>query len=669
MFGNMKLGAKIAFGFGILISISIILGVIAVAYMSSAKNNAVKIDDEYVEEISTVAQLERRIQRYMYNMRGYGFTEDKKYLDLATDDISKVKESLAEAKKLSDSYPELVALAKNVPAISSKMGEYEKFSKDTVDTTNALGLIRKALEESAGVFESNCKEFIKSQKEAFDKEAGAGASPEQIRERFKKIDNLNTILDYGKELRIANLRSMYLKNDDIVKSRISLFDDIARLATDLKPITRQAANLGQIDKIISSSAEYKKSLLDFFEKTASLGNINEKRMELGNAALELARETTIKASEATKKVSADSVSGLKTSSFIMILGLVIALVAGSLLAYFITASITGPVRNVITGLGEGANQVSAAAGQVAGASQSLAEGASEQAASLEETSSSLEEMSSMTKRNADNAAQADSLMKEANTVVNKASRSMTDLTKSIGEISDASRQTQKIIKTIDEIAFQTNLLALNAAVEAARAGEAGAGFAVVAEEVRNLALRSADAAKNTAAMIEDTVKKVGDGTSLLDQTNSAFGEVASSTAKVGDLVSEISAASDEQAKGIEQINRAVSEMDKVTQQNAANAEESASASEELSAQSQQMMDYVNQLTALVGGSQTLYHTARPTHQRTGHFAINTQAKKHKLLKPSVKKAPGQSRPQLSANAREVRPEQVIPLDNDDFTEF
>jgi len=243
---------------------------------------------------------------------------------------------------------------------------------------------------------------------------------------------------------------------------------------------------------------------------------------------------------------------------------------------------------------------------------------------------------------------------------------MTDLTKSICEISDASRQTQKIIKTIDEIAFQTNLLALNAAVEAARAGEAGAGFAVVAEEVRNLALRSADAAKNTATMIEDTVKKVTDGTTLLDQTNSAFGEVATSTAKVGDLVSEISAASDEQAKGIEQINRAVTEMDKVTQQNAANAEESASASEELSAQSQQMMDYVNQLTAIVGGTETTYHSSRPV--RSGHL-LGSSSRKSKLLRPVVKKTSGPTHPQVAGSSREVRPDQVIPLDNDDFEDF
>lgn len=667
MFGNMKLGAKIASGFGILIAISLMLGVVAVVNMNSAKKNAEKINDEYVEEVVTVGQLERRIQRYMYNMRGYGFTEGKKYLDLANEDLGRIKESLAAAKKISDSYPELTVLAKNVPAITAKMNDYESQSKSTVERMDAIEGDRKAMDSAAAVFMKNCDDYLESQKAAFDKEIGSATASEQFRERFAKINMINDVIDLGNEIRIANFRSQALRDMEIARSKISHFDEIIRNINDWRSKTTRGENMKQFDEIISSAQAYKKALSGFLENSAALNALAGKRAEIGDSALELARETSLAANEGMKKVSADSVSGLNVASFIMLVGLALALVVGGFLAFFITVSITRPVRNVIAGLGEGANQVAAAANQVASASQSLAEGASEQAASLEETSSSLEEMSSMTKRNADNAAQADNLMREANSVVNKASKSMTDLTKSIGEISDASRQTQKIIKTIDEIAFQTNLLALNAAVEAARAGEAGAGFAVVAEEVRNLALRSADAAKNTATMIEDTVKKVNDGTTLLDQTNSAFGEVATSTAKVGELVSEISAASDEQAKGIEQINRAVTEMDKVTQQNAANAEESASASEELSAQSQQMMDYVNQLTGIVGGKETTYHTSRPG--RSGHLALGSSGKKQKLIRPAVKKSTGTTHPQISANAREIRPEHVIPLDNDDFADF
>ena len=163
----------------------------------------------------------------------------------------------------------------------------------------------------------------------------------------------------------------------------------------------------------------------------------------------------------------------------------------------------------------------------------------------------------MTKQNAESANQANNLMSKANQVIGNANNSMTELTTSMEEISKASEETQKIIKTIDEIAFQTNLLALNAAVEAARAGEAGAGFAVVADEVRNLALRAAEAAKNTADLIEGTVKRVKDGSEIVTKTNEAFTEVATSASKVGELVGEIAAASNEQAEGIDQVNKAL----------------------------------------------------------------------------------------------------------------
>ncbi len=303
-----------------------------------------------------------------------------------------------------------------------------------------------------------------------------------------------------------------------------------------------------------------------------------------------------------------AVNNLATASSAVIftwIGAAIGTILSIVLGIYLALSITRPINRVVQGLSEASEQVAVASTQVSGASQHLASGASQQAASIEETSSSLEEMASMTKQNAEHANQANQLMIETTQVVSNANNSMGQLTASMIEISKASEETSKIIKTIDEIAFQTNLLALNAAVEAARAGEAGAGFAVVADEVRNLAMRAAEAAKNTADLIEGTVKRIKEGSEIVNQTSAEFYKVADSAQKMGGLVGEITAASVEQAQGIEQINKAVGEMDKVVQENAANAEESASASEEMNAQAEQMKIFVGELITIIGGSSDL----------------------------------------------------------------
>ena len=360
---------------------------------------------------------------------------------------------------------------------------------------------------------------------------------------------------------------------------------------------------------------------------------------------------------------------------------ILVIVFGLIFGWIVSAKINSVLGVIIEGLGESSEQVASASNQVASSSQSMSEGSSEQAASIEETSSSLEEMSSMTKQNADHANQADNLMKDANTVITQANDSMSHLTNSMEEISKASDETSKIIKTIDEIAFQTNLLALNAAVEAARAGEAGAGFAVVADEVRNLAMRAAEAAKNTSVLIEGTVKKIKDGSTLVTNTNNAFTQVSSSSTKVGELVAEIAAASREQAQGIVQVNNAVSEMDKVVQQNAATAEETASASEEMSAQAQHMQYMVNEMTKLIGAHTSSGSGNKPNTSKADGVVSSL------LKKPGKKKSKkadatddqefyalesaGLAIPQKSESrhGREIHPEEIIPLDEDELQNF
>ena len=356
----------------------------------------------------------------------------------------------------------------------------------------------------------------------------------------------------------------------------------------------------------------------------------------------------------------------QTTRVTVIIFSLIALIIGCLLAFFISSSIVRALTAIIANMRNGSEQVAAASEQLSSSSQSMSEGASEQASSLEEVSSSLEEMSSMTKQNADNARQANTLSEDTNAAAKEGMESMIRMSEVITKIKTSSDETAKIIKTIDEIAMQTNLLALNAAVEAARAGDAGRGFAVVAEEVRNLAQRSADAAKNTASLIEGSQRNSEEGVEASEAVAKTLDRIVNSVHKVTQLISEVSAASSEQSQGIDQVNTAVAQMDKVTQSSAANAEESASASEELSSQAQNLNAMVEELVRLVGGtggaavqkpSGRILHASHAISSSSDRAAIAHHGGDRRMTTVPKKK-------QMVLSGKSVDPRQVIPMDDD-----
>ena len=263
----------------------------------------------------------------------------------------------------------------------------------------------------------------------------------------------------------------------------------------------------------------------------------------------------------------------------------------------------GKLSDIVGSVRIGADSVGSAARQISSGNDDLSQRTQEQASALEETASSMEEMTATVKQNADNARQASQLAVGAREQADRGGNVVGRAVSAMSEISDSSRRIADIIDVIDEIAFQTNLLALNAAVEAARAGEQGRGFAVVATEVRNLAQRSATAAKEIKDLIGDSVEKVKAGTVLVDESGKSLTEIVASVKRVADIVAEISAASEEQASGIDQVNNAVTQMDTTTQQNAALVEEAAAASKAMEQQAQLLVEKVSYFAVTGGGQQ------------------------------------------------------------------
>ncbi len=396
-----------------------------------------------------------------------------------------------------------------------------------------------------------------------------------------------------------------------------MVEDITRPIAEWKPIR---------DRVIALMKEGKAEEAANITKTEGVVKTDEIRKAVGELK-EWAQKKGVAFFENAEKTRSESV-------WIFVIANAIGIVLAVIVTFYISSSITNPIREavgvaealakgdltqkieakskdetgqllaalgntvmqlkgIMGGIKESTETISTASSQIAQGNADLSQRTEEQASSLEETASSMEELTSTVKQNAENAKQANQLAISASAVAVKGGAVVSQVVSTMSSINDSSKKIVDIIGVIDGIAFQTNILALNAAVEAARAGEQGRGFAVVASEVRNLAQKSAAAAKEIKALISDSVEKVGTGTKLVDEAGKTMEEIVTSVKRVTDIMSEITAASQEQSSGIEQVNQAITQMDQVTQQNAALVEEAAAAAESMQEQAQNLAQAVS----------------------------------------------------------------------------
>jgi len=602
MFRNMKLSAKMGLGFGVMIVLSMVLSGVG---WSGISNIAEKIHlegkaGECSRHLDMCARYRRDAVIDPDTKGADGKTAPERFRDSFAAFTSELR-GLGETKGLSSSDRGLIATAQEHGTLYS--GAFDKLMESgriKAEAFASWGKVGTSI--TVGVQDV----LEKTIKPALDRAVQSNDAAQIA--RWSQISNM-LHEEFVERFLLLRVRGTYLIATNADQQWTDLQQQLVATREGLDKWSQLVAGEAELVEVVNGFAA---NLKDY--ATAGEHYRNGILQDRASAAQMLTIGTDLDRTftELNKSITqaVDAQASLTTVVMLSV-GLAVLLL-GVVLAVVITRSIVKPINRIISGLNEGAEQVTDAAAQVASASQQLAGGASEQAASLEETSSALQEVSAMTRTNAGNAKNANELSTQASQAAAEGDRTVGELNTAMSAISESSQKIGKIIKVIEEIAFQTNLLALNAAVEAARAGEHGKGFAVVADEVRNLAQRAAQAARETTELIEDSVGRVKQGTQVAENVGKSLAAIVSDVTQVTELINGIAHASEEQAQGVDQVSTAVTQMDQVTQQNASAAEESASASEELAAQAEAVKSMVNEMVALVGGSKAAAQMAQGT---------------------------------------------------------
>jgi len=596
------IGKQITYGFLLILFITALLGGISSYYLLKSEDKTGAISKQITTLHDLASGLLAEMDEFRIQAGIYGITGSAKTMRLAETHLKKVEDQADEIGAFIQNNPFLFSGAASSQTFNDVLSLYKKSHDRTVHLQNQITALQGKLMKTADEAIHQTNQFLQNMAEAQTKEITEAVRPPKLMlERAWKISNSNRILDWISATKTAQFQSQALQNITIYLDSLPNLDKALSLVDELLPTIRQSVNIEQLHLTKKRIREYQVTALEYMTLLKELDKINQTRSELGEKAAAATLGILSFTQKKTLEGNAIILGDIGRARAILLYGSFAAIVVGITASSMISRKIVSILIQTTVALGKGSDQVADAAQSIASSSQTLAEGASGQAASLEETSASLEQIAAMTNKNADHALSAKELSDQTRMAAEAGTSNMEKMNVAMRDIKIANDNISGFIKTIDEIAFQTNILALNAAVEAARAGEAGSGFSVVASEVRNLALRSANAAKETAHKIEDSILKSQTGVALSSKVTVSFGDIVTKVRELDKLIAQIATASHEQSKGIAQVNSAIVQMDKITQTNAATSEESASASEELNSQAQNLHAIVQDLQKLVGG--------------------------------------------------------------------
>jgi len=591
---RMKLSAKVTALTVLLLGTSTILSLLSFIPMATAGDASEFIAREVLPAVNVSIPLKVTMGDLTQNVASYSYSGDRLYYDLLRSSIAEIRDELRNADELLRNSNNLPDLAKAIRVLESLTPILESTTDSMLTVISRRSDIISDIDNLSGAIVDDIMSvnaYMHNDQSASNRDRELlfdifAVNSKLISEVSKSVNVNDTTGNRALLARLSDLTlCQSLHNSNTISRRVR--DDVAEL---LNKRRRFAA-------LVQEAQENQTLKIQLYNRILATEKLFiDEAGTLLNAVMGLALEST-----------GTTLETMRSGIILAIVLQVLAIFLGIMSSNWISHSITRPISASIEDLSASGRQVTVSSGEIANASQGIADGASEQASSLEEITASLNEITSMTRQTADNAHKADSIVKDSVGKAKDSQDAMNRLHDAVIEIQNSSNETAKILKDIDDIAFQTNLLALNAAVEAARAGEAGKGFAVVAEEVRNLAQRSAESARKTAALIEGSQQSCVRGVNLAGETAQAIEKITEASGKIEVIVSEINTAADEQSKGVVQVTSSIGNMDQVTQSNASGSEELAASAQELSAQATSMNQSVNELIRIVHGEKGLRH--------------------------------------------------------------